>query len=260
MPEPSTGPYEWASNPNHAAGPNPWNGQPTKVTPSAGQIQAGFVPNTPFPSEIANKLFNNIGEWLNWLKTLPADLTAVAARVTALEAFQLGTRIVSDWWTYPTAKSTTIWIPTSAYQHRGAGTMVTPVGDDDYVETYSGAVAGLNLTPYLTNRMRVIGVGAVVVPRVAEPTSSERMRLVVKHHDAPLDPFDNGQTLVDVRCDNVNTAHVMGQATMPQLFIPDRSGGTYSALIYHSDNAVSNVTSDTIGAFFLDVEYVGPDL
>lgn len=37
---------DFATNPNYSAGADPWSGQPTKVRPSDGVMQAGVIPNT----------------------------------------------------------------------------------------------------------------------------------------------------------------------------------------------------------------------
>ncbi len=49
---------KWATDANYAAGGDPWNGQPNKVLPSAGQIQSGFVPNVAAPADYINYLFH----------------------------------------------------------------------------------------------------------------------------------------------------------------------------------------------------------
>lgn len=69
MPGPATTPSTWATNANHAAGSDPWSGQPSKVEPSAGEKQVGFVPNMKPPAEWLNWLLNNFGAWLAYLAT-----------------------------------------------------------------------------------------------------------------------------------------------------------------------------------------------
>jgi len=65
MPRPRI--IDWASNANHPAGANPWNGQPTKVEPAAGRIAGGFEPETAAAPEHVNWLLNNNAQNLDWL-------------------------------------------------------------------------------------------------------------------------------------------------------------------------------------------------
>lgn len=48
----------WATNANHAAGANAWNGQPTKVVPPS--VAAGFVPGQGNAAEYHNYLLNQL--------------------------------------------------------------------------------------------------------------------------------------------------------------------------------------------------------
>ena len=63
---PST-PPAWATNTDFQAGANPWNGQPNKVAPASGVIAEGFTPQAGMPAEYINSLFNNYGNWLQYL-------------------------------------------------------------------------------------------------------------------------------------------------------------------------------------------------
>ena len=53
---------KWATNDNHAAGPDPWSGQPAKVPPSAGKIATGRLPEERPPAEETN--------WWRWAAAL----------------------------------------------------------------------------------------------------------------------------------------------------------------------------------------------
>jgi hypothetical protein len=60
--------FEWALNDNHAAGGDPWSGQPNKVAPPSGDIQTGWIPEELPPAEYANYHTNLLGSWTKWLR------------------------------------------------------------------------------------------------------------------------------------------------------------------------------------------------
>lgn len=88
MPRP--GYMEWATNANHAAGADPWSGQPNKVEPAAGKIATGRIPEEPPPAEEYNwltwaaaLLLTSCGSLrtVNWLETDVTGLAAATGRV-----------------------------------------------------------------------------------------------------------------------------------------------------------------------------------
>lgn len=60
---------DWATDVNFPAGGDPWSGQPNKVTPSAGEVQVGFEPKQRPPAEFHNYIWNNHGQWINYLSS-----------------------------------------------------------------------------------------------------------------------------------------------------------------------------------------------
>lgn len=62
--------FLWAENTNHAAGADPWSGQPCKVEPAAGKKLTGFVPAERPPAEHMNWLLNQTGLWARWASVL----------------------------------------------------------------------------------------------------------------------------------------------------------------------------------------------
>lgn len=94
MARPSVEALLWASTTNHPAGAGAWNGQPTKVLPSGGQIAAGFNPGFKFPSEWLNYVLANDADWIRYLDD---------------EQLEIRSRIVDDEWTYPTPKAREVW-------------------------------------------------------------------------------------------------------------------------------------------------------
>ncbi|MEY4507973.1 MAG: hypothetical protein RLZZ450_95 [Pseudomonadota bacterium] len=64
--------FNWASNANYATGPD--NGTATKVAPSSGDIQNGFIRNTAAIAQTMNWVLGTaIKEWLTYLAGLAAD-------------------------------------------------------------------------------------------------------------------------------------------------------------------------------------------
>ncbi len=63
--------FEFATDTNYATGPD--IGTPTKVAPSAGEIDSGFVRGTAAVAQHMNYLFGEIQDWLFYLAGLAAD-------------------------------------------------------------------------------------------------------------------------------------------------------------------------------------------
>jgi len=76
---------DWATNANHAAGGDPWSGQPNKVEPAAGKIATGRIPEERPPAEETNWWRNKAAAWLRWVSGVhsrnwtAADFTQVSA-------------------------------------------------------------------------------------------------------------------------------------------------------------------------------------
>jgi len=68
----------WATNTNHAAGGNPWSGQPCKVEPSAGKRSTGFMPTERPPAEQFNWLLHQFSLWERWTAALQLETWAAA--------------------------------------------------------------------------------------------------------------------------------------------------------------------------------------
>lgn len=64
--------FTWATDANFSTGPR--SGQPTTVTPLAGELAQGFIPGSSFPSEWANYVLEIAGEWTVWANTYAAGL------------------------------------------------------------------------------------------------------------------------------------------------------------------------------------------
>lgn len=65
MSRPDTLP-EWATDSSFTAPGEDWDGQPTKVEPSAGKKATGQVPETAFPSPEYNWLLGNLSDWVTY--------------------------------------------------------------------------------------------------------------------------------------------------------------------------------------------------
>ncbi len=63
--------FEFATNTNYSTGPDV--GTPTKVAPSAGEIDSGFVRGTAAVAQHVNWLFGEVQEWLEYLAGLATD-------------------------------------------------------------------------------------------------------------------------------------------------------------------------------------------
>ncbi len=63
--------FEWATNTNYSTGPDA--GTPTRVAPSAGEIDNGFVRNTAAVPQHMNWALGEIQEWLEYLAGLESD-------------------------------------------------------------------------------------------------------------------------------------------------------------------------------------------
>jgi hypothetical protein len=65
-------PFEWATDPTYTTGPDV--GTPTKVAPSAGEIDSGFVRNSAAVAQHVNWLFGSqVQPWLTYLSGLSTD-------------------------------------------------------------------------------------------------------------------------------------------------------------------------------------------
>lgn len=91
--EPTEPIVEIATDADYSVPGEDWDGQPTKVAPTTAIEEQGYVPGTPRPADVDNWLLNMIAKWLGYFKDFADEL--------------LNVRIVSDEWTYPTAKSRT---------------------------------------------------------------------------------------------------------------------------------------------------------
>lgn len=75
MPAPVTPPFDWATNANHSAPTEAWDGLPTKVAPSSGRQAAGLEPEDNPTAEELNALLNNFSEWIKYFQGIHASET-----------------------------------------------------------------------------------------------------------------------------------------------------------------------------------------
>lgn len=68
MARPTDDPIVFSSDASYPAGADPWNGTPTKVEPSAGQVAAGWEPEDLPPAQWLNYILNNLGAWVEHVK------------------------------------------------------------------------------------------------------------------------------------------------------------------------------------------------
>lgn len=74
MPRPTDPPIsDWASDGVHSDPGEAWDGQPSAVAPSSGQIAAGALPNQVLPAEFYNYIVSNFGSWLDYLSELTRE-------------------------------------------------------------------------------------------------------------------------------------------------------------------------------------------
>lgn len=75
MPAPATPPFDWATDTNHTAPGEPWDGLATKVNPSAGRQAAGLQPEDNPSAEELNAVLNNFSEWLKYFQGIHESVT-----------------------------------------------------------------------------------------------------------------------------------------------------------------------------------------
>lgn len=77
MPRPSDSPFDWASDGTHDDPGEAWDGQPSCVVPSGGQVAAGALPNQVLPAEYFNEIVRRNSAWLAYLEDLTSEQTIV---------------------------------------------------------------------------------------------------------------------------------------------------------------------------------------
>lgn len=60
----------WAEDENYPAGPNDWNGTPTRVRPSSGKIREGFEPDEAPPATWANYAIGRLSDFVDYLERI----------------------------------------------------------------------------------------------------------------------------------------------------------------------------------------------
>lgn len=80
-----TQPPSWATDTDYDAGPNAWNGLPTKRAPSAGEGTKGKIPGEKFRSQVFNYLLNAFAARISTLIDHVED-TCAAFGLTATDA------------------------------------------------------------------------------------------------------------------------------------------------------------------------------
>ena len=58
--------YDWATDAVYDEAGEDWDGEPTKVNPTAGRRAEGFVPASKVAADFVNYLLNAIGKWIGW--------------------------------------------------------------------------------------------------------------------------------------------------------------------------------------------------
>jgi hypothetical protein len=76
--------FEFATDTNYATGPD--SGTPTKVAPSSGEIDSGFVRGTAAVAQHTNYLFGEIEDWLGYVAGMASDSEFLADLLASLEA------------------------------------------------------------------------------------------------------------------------------------------------------------------------------
>lgn len=77
MPRPTDPALDWASDTTYPAGADSWSATPTKITPSAGAVAAGFAPATKPPAQWINAILSRLGAWARYVDELTAEETIV---------------------------------------------------------------------------------------------------------------------------------------------------------------------------------------
>jgi len=76
MPGPSFEPAaEWSTDTNYPAGADPWNGNATRVAPSAGQHSAGLEPGDTLPAPWWNYFIGRLTAWVAYLRGFVNEVT-----------------------------------------------------------------------------------------------------------------------------------------------------------------------------------------
>lgn len=153
MPAPGTAAPDWASDVNHSAPGETWDGLATKVAPSSGQIAAGFQPEQEPPGEWLNYLFNNYGDWIRYLS-----------------GFFDGS---SDEFEYPTVRVRTIHlVPSDASNYGSSDWGFIAGGRDAILSAANGANLIYSLAGIVPSGAEITDVDVMVRPGAARASAS----------------------------------------------------------------------------------------
>jgi hypothetical protein len=252
MSRPTVAP-DWATNTNHPAGANPWNGQPNKVQPSAGKIAGGFVPGTGMPAEELNERLNNHALWLNYRGLEQLD-DLIEQRGLFVRDHFVGQSLSTAHFLTPTG--TTSIIDDSA--NGGSGTLKIDGsgGGTNQVDTQNVSAGTGDFR--LRARLRVTGVGGASSIGFGFRSGGINAAFII---DGPTSTT-NWRVLVD----GVNTAPNGTAAAVNAAykeFIIERKGGTLSftvdGVVLHSVAHAGNIAgnpmrmqSNSAGILFVD--------
>lgn len=162
-------PEEFATDTNYPAGSNPWNGNPTRVAPSAGPNAAGLEPEETLPAPWWNYFIGRLTAWVKYLRGFVNE--------------------TDDEFAYPVTKSRELTIsahnciPSSSAGIWGSSWTVEPITEfsieGNMYSTADEAVLFKDLSFIIPTGSQLDEVAVIVKPGAARAVASNRMKLVI---------------------------------------------------------------------------------
>lgn len=271
MPRPSTDP-NWSDDTNYPAGAEAWSATPTKVEPSVGAKQDGFVPATMPPAQWFNWLLNLLSLWVVWL-------TSERDRLAPFIGGDAGT----SEWAYPSTRLRAVTLSplgmTSGEIELNAGVATPgevldtgwrprelplygagPSGTDEYSESLvmecntAGRAGYFDLTPHLRDGVSLVGIIVYVETGTVQATTTNRMRATLVSRE-PVTGAATNHISANAPASAASRQQINLDLVVTPLVI-SRVGGAYTLIIRSSDG--SDTTPDIIEAIGLLFNDPGP--
>lgn len=204
-----TSTFEWATDANHNDPGEGWDGQPTRVAPSAGAQQAGFLPNTPITAETLNFLLGVTGDWITYLEERPET------NCTILPA--------------------SVLIP-------GGGWEIAASGSKHIVSNANNGQATLDLSPYIAQDATLLYVDLFVTPGAARASLSDRVRAYITRRTVDWAAATDSDSSISISFydDGTASAQVI-EAAVTTPAPADRLSEAYSLIIEAGSTGASAI-------------------
>lgn len=215
MPAPSPSPSQWANDANYTNGPEA--GNPTKVTPSTGVQNEGWIPNDKLYPQWLNWWQNLVGLWVDWLESERSRL-----------ASYIGGASGSDEWAYPSARAREVLVG----PHQGGAEAGWALGSliDRATCSTGGADMMIDLNAFLPSGAVLNKVEAYVKP---ESTALMDLKVYASAVAAEMDsgtPGDPTDTQVGA------TGQSDGSNAYQNITVDDGAGGDIGHTVDKSAN------------------------